>query len=281
MVFGLPNVSQTFKVEYAGHWIPYILPALQTFLTISVYSTVAIAINGAMEVTSFIPNQHGSAFSKIVYWLESHHFNGLTFSIIGILVFSVVFNLTRWFEVTTDNIFDRELNQTIATPVNTIFREHPGYVLFYSMLGSTLIMVIIPTIVLITSCVILMRAIPEGLQRKKILRIMLVIILMFIICHVPKVILTGYEIANLDKPPTADGIWAHVLKEISHILLVCYSAFNPIACCGELLFKSLIVPLFNICGHCFLKKTYVESELIQMKSIGVTANGSAVNDQVI
>ena len=188
MVFGLPNVSQTFKVEYAGHWIPYILPALQTFLTISVYSTVAIAINGAMEVTSFIPDQHGSAFSKIVYWLEAHHFNGLTFSIIGILLFSVVFNMTRWFEVTTDFIYDKELNQTIATPVNTLFREHPGYVLFYSMLGSTLIMVIIPTIVLITSCVILMRAIPEGLQRKKILRIMLVIILMFIICHVPKVL---------------------------------------------------------------------------------------------
>ena len=73
MVFGLPNVSQTFKVEYAGHWIPYILPALQTFLTISVYSTVAIAINGAMEVTSFIPDQHGSTFSKIVYWLDAHH----------------------------------------------------------------------------------------------------------------------------------------------------------------------------------------------------------------
>ena len=56
------------------------------------------------------------------------------------------------------------------------------------MLGSTLIMVFIPTIVLVASCVILMRAIPEGSQRKKILRIMLVIIVMFIICHVPKVI---------------------------------------------------------------------------------------------
>ena len=95
-------------------------------------------------------------------------------------------------------------------------------------------------------------------------------------------ILTGYEIANLDRPPTfQDGIWAQVLKEISHILLVCYSAFNPIACCGELLLKSLIVPIFNLCGHCFLKKTYVESEMIQMKSIGVTVNRSAINDQVI
>ena len=170
------------------------------------------------------------------------------------------------------------------------------------MLGSTLIMVFIPTIVLVTSCVILMRAIPEGSQRKKILRIMLVIIVMFIICHVPKVIfcqlgsarkhltesclffskviLTGYEIANFDLPESSAALWAQVMKETSHILLVCYSAFNPLACCGELLFKSLIVPIFNLCGHCSLKKTYVESELIQMKSIGVTVNGSACIDQV-
>lgn len=95
-------------------------------------------------------------------------------------------------------------------------------------------------------------------------------------------ILTGYEIANLDRPAIfQDGIWAQVLKEISHILLVCYSAFNPIACCGELLLKSLIVPIFNLCGQCSLKKTYVESEMIQMKSIGVTVNRSAINDQVI
>ena len=133
MVFGLPNVSRTFKVDYAGHWIPYILPALQTFLTISVYSTVAIAVNGAMEVTSFaiIPNQHGSIFAKMAYWLDAHHFSGSMASIFGIVIFSVLFNMTRWFEVTTDHVFDRGLNQTIAMPVNTVFREHPGYVMFY------------------------------------------------------------------------------------------------------------------------------------------------------
>ena len=93
-------------------------------------------------------------------------------------------------------------------------------------------------------------------------------------------ILTGYEIANFDLPESSAALWAQVMKETSHILLVCYSAFNPLACCGELLFKSLIVPIFNLCGHCSLKKTYVESELIQMKSIGVTVNGSACIDQV-
>ena len=97
-----------------------------------------------------------------------------------------------------------------------------------------------------------------------------------------KVILTGYEIATFEEPGKA-AVWAIVMKEISHILLVCYSAFNPIACCGELLCRSILLPLKKAFTRCFPKKTYMESEFVQMKSIGVTINGSATvpMDQVM
>ena len=63
-------------------------------------------------------------------------------------------------------------------------------------------MIFIPMAVLITSCVILMKAIPEGAQRKKILRIMLVIIIMFITCHSPKVnMFFDCYLKDLKRPP--------------------------------------------------------------------------------
>ena len=104
-------------MQYSGYWIPYILPTLQTFLTISVYATVAIAVNGAMEVKSALPDPHGSCWSRMLHRLESRRINGLTVTIIGILVGSVIFNFTRWGEVTTGFAFDEDLNQTIPIPV--------------------------------------------------------------------------------------------------------------------------------------------------------------------
>ena len=70
---------------------------------------------------------------------------------------------------------------------NTDLRDNLTYLKWYGMIGSTLIMVLIPAVVLIWSAFAMCMGIPEGNQRKKIVRIMIIIIAMFIICHVPKV----------------------------------------------------------------------------------------------
>ena len=41
-LFGLPHISEDYKYYVIPYAAPYILPILQTFLTISVYATVAI-----------------------------------------------------------------------------------------------------------------------------------------------------------------------------------------------------------------------------------------------
>lgn len=41
--------------------------------------------------------------------------------------------------------------------------------------------------------------------------------------------------------------WAKVLKEFSQVLLVCYSAFNPLAYCGDLVYRSTVKRLINCC----------------------------------
>ena len=61
------------------------------------------------------------------------------------------------------------------------------YIKYYSLMGSTVVMVLVPVIILITACISMHKAIPAGNQKQRTLRIMTIIILMFTVCHVPKV----------------------------------------------------------------------------------------------
>ena len=78
--------------------------------------------------------------------------------------------------------------------------------------------------------------------------------------------------------------WARILKEVSHVLLVAYSALNPIAYCGELayqfLYKNVVdkccFKLFPSCVKCCAPVGTTEShpsELEMMKSVGITLYG--------
>ena len=57
-----------------------------------------------------------------------------------------------------------------------------------------------------------------------------------------QIVLTGYEITNYENPDQS-ATWARILKQVSHILLVCYSALNPIAYCGELIYITMVSKL--------------------------------------
>ena len=96
--------------------LPYILPTLQTFLTISVYTTVAIAIRGSTEVV-----QSGSCCNMMLHWLNP---KSIKFTIISIVLFSIVFNASRWFEIKTFETYDMQYNVTIAIVQVTNFINH-------------------------------------------------------------------------------------------------------------------------------------------------------------
>ncbi len=52
--------------------IPYIVPLLQTFLTISVYATVAIAVNGYLYVRPATSEDDGGIPQRASFWLRDH-----------------------------------------------------------------------------------------------------------------------------------------------------------------------------------------------------------------
>ena len=70
---------------------------------------------------------------------------------------------------------------------STSLRDSPLYLKYYSLIGSLIVMVLIPIIILITTCIYLRSAIPDGQHKEKISRIMIIIICMFMVAHVPKV----------------------------------------------------------------------------------------------
>ena len=107
-------MSEHYKIQLAPITIPFVLPVLQTFLTISVYTTVAIAIGGAMQVRSN-PNslENSTLLDKILNFLKFRRVNGTIVSIFLICVFSILFNASRWFEIKTIDTFDDSKNMTI------------------------------------------------------------------------------------------------------------------------------------------------------------------------
>ena len=64
---------------------PYLLPTLNTLMTCSVYGTIAVALNRYLEMTEKCRNTE---------WMKNGKLHCLL-----VVIISVVFNFTRWFEL--------------------------------------------------------------------------------------------------------------------------------------------------------------------------------------
>ena len=79
--------------------------------------------------------------------------------------------------------------------------------------------------------------------------------------------------------------WVRILKMVSQILLVAYSALNPVAYCGELVYQlcctkclkklgRIAIPSVFKCCDCKEQDQSQQSELDMMKSVGITLSGA-------
>ena len=96
-------------------------------------------------------------------------------------------------------------------------------------------------------------------------------------------IITAYEIFMEKYEQHLWASWVRILKQISQILLVAYSALNPIAYCGELVYQGYhqILKKYSCCKipdclRCYKDEVVPshQSELDMMKSVGITLNGA-------
>ena len=86
----------------------------------------------------------------------------------------------------------------------TDLRNNSNYVKYYSLITSGVVMVLIPGIVLFGTFIRLHQNIPEGKTKRKILRILCIIMILFLICHVPKVRISNQKSTSNKKQLSAN-----------------------------------------------------------------------------
>jgi len=189
-------MSETYNKEVAPYIVPYILPMAQIALTGSIYSTLAVAIERYVSVC----HPHYVGFSEAG-----------KLSVAGVILFSVVFNINRFFEYTTQtDIREVEINSThtenitMAFPATTDLRKDPLYIQV-TMAVTNVVSYVVPLLVLIVLNTKIYLAIKERTRRLASLTsrqrrdvavagVLVGIILVFIICHSFKFVPNIYEI---------------------------------------------------------------------------------------
>ena len=69
----------------------------------------------------------------------------------------------------------------------TSLKTNPLYGRYYNLIGSCVVMVIIPVAILLTTYCSFRKAMPSGSSKTRTHKVMLIIIMMFLLCHCPKV----------------------------------------------------------------------------------------------
>ena len=101
----------------------------------------------------------------------------------------------------------------------TELRNNPLYVRYYGLIGSGFVMVILPMFILISTFITLMRYIPKGSTKHKTMRIMAIIIIMFVTCHLPKVSWT-IQVVPLKNGNHYSSLHIVSLKNCSNFLAI-------------------------------------------------------------
>ena len=173
-------------------------------MTCSVYATVAVAVNRYVDLSPDL---------RFPYWLDDGNVQSLI-----VLVFSVAFNLSRWFEfqwswkVVEKNVTNPDTgivlgveNVTVPMVSTTDLRKDYDYIRWYSLFINALVMNFGPALVMIYCSYKVYRRLKEVTaslamnddrirarvkRNQSISRTLFGIIVMFLVCHTGKVRLT-------------------------------------------------------------------------------------------
>jgi len=229
--FGDSSSISGLLTQLHHHLFPYLLfPLMNILLTCSVYMTVSISVERYLAI--FYPlvykARQGSAARS-----QSWH-------ILPVIILAIIINIPTFLcskvEVVTQDLLEERFDP--STPSHSLpalestligvtdIRKHQYYVFYYHALTRFLLLGFIPMVLLI---VLNLRVFSAIQARKSTCRdasysnILLLIVLVFILCHSPRLFLNFYELV-LDHcgPP----IWFEVLSVMSNCLVTLNSALN-------------------------------------------------------
>ena len=214
-------------------------PAWYTFMAASVYMTATVAVNRCLELKMV----RGNMPHCLRLFLNS----GLAQSF-SVLLWAIIFILPRWFEY-----------EIVGTGVNfTWLRKNANYNLYYWGIMNPVCFLVIPLTIMVVSTILMLRqlrAVTASLnhisvirrnqeKRNKSISIMLIgIIILFVICHLGKLIFSCYQLWG--GLAVYDEDWVKNLIIVNDTLAVTNSSLNFAIYCKDLLFRKCAKKVYN------------------------------------
>jgi hypothetical protein len=112
LVFSLPALNEYYQDSILGHIAPIVFPSAKTALTASIYSTLAIAVERYLIICH-------------PFYAINHRLSATRY-ILFIIIFSIIYNLPRFFSLTT-----------LTCPHKTLEPQLPGYNISKESISNT------------------------------------------------------------------------------------------------------------------------------------------------
>jgi len=194
----------------------FIYPLANILLTCSVFMTVSISIERYLAI-----------FRPLVYKNRTSTWN-VCCHIIPVIFFAILINLPKFFE--SKVVFLEVDGKTLPTISVQEWRFNPHYTMFYLHWTRFLLLGLVPMLTLLVLNGMLFKAISirkTMSNEASYSNILLLIVLIFVICHTPRLALNMYEVLDMQNiedcgPP----FWAIIIYTVSNTLLTINSALN-------------------------------------------------------
>jgi len=226
LTFSLPSLSAQYKKWIFPVLLPFTLPLTSISLTASLYLVIATSVERYLQLYHERCSNKGSFFGYVL----------------PVLVFSIFYNIPKFLEFTTTY----PPGDTMPILKVTEFRSNVEY--SYYVLGSNFIfMGVLPFSTLIVLNIRICRKFqnyfssPEQYESRTMSGLLLTIVLVQILCHLPRSGLNFYEIymALTIGEINLSSAW---IVDVSHLLLSVASASNvAIFAVQDIRFRTMII----------------------------------------
>jgi len=237
--FSLVHISTEFQTTYYPYMAPYLFPPLSIFYTASMYNVVGVAVERYISIAK--PNlKNQGAFLGYIF---------------PILVFSVLYNFPRFFELEVNTDHGRAILMPTAMMRTDEYR-------YYLITTNLIFTGLLPCLVLVVLSCIVSRELMDATHsnRDRCSGFMLSsLVVVLVVCHAPRNVLNIYElILRVFPGPPSPPPW---MMDVNHIFLALTSScnlqiflvqdplfrcqFKQILCCFS---QYLSVPSFDSAG---------------------------------
>ena len=222
-LFSLREFSDYYYQHIFPHIVPVMRPVASIALTASVYSTVFICFDRYIAICRPALLGCCGGSEEATSWAM----------IVGIVMFSVIYNFSKFFEFRT---FTIDGFGTTISPTN--LRLSKSYIFYYNFVSNFIFMGALPMLMMIILNVLIIKEINKANKQRArlterhqstatVTAMLMTIILVFLICHSIKFFINGYEVfTNGFKDIVRLPIWLDYLISISHWLLTLNSSVN-------------------------------------------------------